>query len=65
MKSAMLEAAHWPNPARTIRSAHAVQLGNPELHLILELTSGKVSEAAAENKAVIRAGPRICQPGRG
>lgn len=49
-----VKAAHSPNPVWAIRSVGAGQPGNPELQLILELTGGRMSAAAAGNKVVIQ-----------
>lgn len=53
-----VKAAHSPNPVQAIRSVGAGQPGNTEPHLILELTGGRMSAAAAGNKAVIQLAER-------
>lgn len=56
-----VNAAHSPNPVWAIRSVTAGQLGDPKFHLIIRLTGGRMSAAAAAgNKVVIQLAERSC-----
>lgn len=59
-----IKAAHSPNPVWAIRSVEAGQPGKPELHLILELTGGRVSAVSAGFIWLRGAELCICQPER-